>query len=126
MGLALKKEWKQSRWFYGLLGAAAGFLNGLFGAGGGVAVVPLLEWSGLESKKAHATSIAVILPLCLFSAVFYLRGIEAPWQEALWYLPLGIAGAVIGAKLLKKVDNRLLRRIFGGVILASAVRLWLR
>lgn len=119
----MEKSWKQSKWFYGVLGAAAGFLNGLFGAGGGVAVVPLLEWSGLESKKAHATSIAVILPLCVFSALFYLRGITPPWQEALWYLPLGIVGAVLGAKFLQKVDNRLLRRIFGGIILASAVRL---
>ena len=91
-----------------------------------MAVVPLLEWSGLESKKAHATSIAVILPLCVFSALFYLRGITPPWQEALWYLPLGIVGAILGAKFLQKVDNRLLRRIFGGIILASAVRLWLR
>ena len=122
----MEKSWKQSKWFYGVLGAAAGFLNGLFGAGGGVAVVPLLEWSGLESKKAHATSIAVILPLCVFSALFYLRGITPPWQEALWYLPLCIVGAVLGAKFLQKVDNRLLRRIFGGIILASAVRLWLR
>ena len=122
----MEKSWKQSKWFYGVLGAPAGFLNGLFGAGGGVAVVPLLEWSGLESKKAHATSIAVILPLCVFSALFYLRGITPPWQEALWYLPLGIVGAVLGAKFLQKVDNRLLRRIFGGIILASAVRLWLR
>ena len=122
----MEKSWKQSKWFYGVLGAAAGFLNGLFGAGGGVAVVPLLEWSGLESKKAHATSIAVILPLCVFSALFYLRGITPPWQEALWYLPLGFVGAVLGAKFLQKVDNRLLRRIFGGIILASAVRLWLR
>ena len=122
----MEKSWKQSKWFYGVLGAAAGFLNGLFGAGGGVAVVPLLEWSGLESKKALATSIAVILPLCVFSALFYLRGITPPWQEALWYLPLGIVGAILGAKFLQKVDNRLLRRIFGGIILASAVRLWLR
>lgn len=122
----MKKNWKQTPWFYSLLGAIAGFLNGLFGAGGGVAVVPLLEWSGLESKKAHATSIAVILPLCVFSALIYLRGITPPWQEALLYLPLGLAGAAVGAKLLQKMDNRLLRRIFGGIILASAVRLWLR
>ena len=33
----MEKSWKQSKWFYGVLGAAAGFLNGLFGAGGGVA-----------------------------------------------------------------------------------------
>lgn len=121
----MSKETK-SAWYYALVGAAAGFLNGLFGAGGGTVVVPLLEKSGLESKKAHATSIAVILPLSLVSALLYLRGITPPWGEAAALLPLGILGAVLGAKLLLKVDNRLLQRIFGGLILASAVRLWLR
>ena len=117
---------KRKTWYFCLLGAAAGFLNGLFGAGGGVAVVPMLEMAGIESKKAHATSIAIILPLSVFSAVFYLWGTTPHWGEALTYLPLGAVGAVIGAWLLKKIDNNLLRRIFGGVILASAVRLWLR
>ena len=101
-------------------------MHGLFGAGGGTVVVPLLEKSGLESKKAHATSIAVILPLSLVSALLYLRGITPPWGEAAALLPLGILGAVLGAKLLLKVDSRLLQRICGGLILASAVRLWLR
>ena len=114
---------KRKPWFFCLLGAAAGFLNGLFGAGGGVAVVPMLEMAGIESKKAHATSIAIILPLSVFSAVFYLWGTTPRWGEALTYLPLG---AAIGAWLLKRIDNNVLRRIFGGVILASAVRLWFR
>lgn len=117
---------RKKAWFYSLLGAAAGFLNGLFGAGGGVAVVPLLERAGVESKKAHATSIAIILPLSVFSALLYLRGVTPRWGEALRYLPMGIVGAVLGAWLLKRIDNRLLRRIFGCMILLSAVRLWFR
>ena len=117
---------KRKTWFYCLIGAAAGFLNGLFGAGGGTVVVPLLEMTGLESKKSHATSIAIILPLSVFSACVYLWGTSPHWGEALSYLPLGAAGAAAGAWLLKKIDNSLLRRIFGGVILASAARLWFR
>ena len=53
-------------------GAACGLLNGLFGAGGGMAAVPLLKAGGLPQKKAHATSLAVILPLAAVSAAFYL------------------------------------------------------
>ena len=117
---------KGKKWLFGAAGAAAGFLNGLFGAGGGTVVVPLLEKAGLESKKAHATSIAVILPLSAFSALLYLWGTSPQWGTALSYLPLGAVGAAVGAWLLKKIDNNLLRRIFGGVILASAVRLWFR
>ncbi len=46
-----------------LIGAAAGFLNGLFGSGGGIAAVPLLEKNGVEKKKAHAESVALIMVL---------------------------------------------------------------
>ena len=63
---------KKKKWYYVFLGLTAGILNGLFGAGGGVAVVPMLEKAGIEPKKAHATSISIILPLSLLSGIFYL------------------------------------------------------
>ena len=46
-------------------GAATGAANGLFGGGGGMIAVPLLRAQGLEEKRAHATAIAVILPVSL-------------------------------------------------------------
>ena len=42
---------------YAPIGFAAGILNGLFGAGGGIIVVPLLEHTGIEAKKAHAAGL---------------------------------------------------------------------
>ena len=59
-----------------LSGAAAGLINGLLGAGGGMVLVPLLVgWCGLEDKKAIATAISIILPLSLTSiAVFAWAG----------------------------------------------------
>lgn len=59
--------------FFCLTGAIAGLLNGLFGAGGGVAVVPLLEHAGIDTKKSHATSIAIIAPLSLISSLLYFQ-----------------------------------------------------
>ena len=53
-------------------GGVTGLLNGLFGSGGGMVAVPLLEHGGLEPARAHATSIAVILPLTALSAGSYL------------------------------------------------------
>lgn len=109
-----------------LTGAAAGLLNGLFGAGGGVAVVPLLEHAGIEARKSHATSIAIIASLSVVSTVFYFIHGSFDVVQALPYLPFGLAGAVVGAKLLPKIPNKLLKRIFGGVMVLSAVRLLLR
>lgn len=108
-----------------ILGGLCGFLNGLFGSGGGIIAVPCLEKSGMEAKKAHASSVALIFMLSLFTtALYYVQG-RLDLGLALEYIPWGLAGAAAGAVMLKKVPNSLLRRIFGTVILISAVRILL-
>ncbi|MDR3552195.1 MAG: sulfite exporter TauE/SafE family protein [Clostridia bacterium] len=107
-------------------GLFAGLLNGLLGAGGGMVIVPLLERNGQEPRKAHATSIAVITPLCVLSAAFYLHGGSVRLSDVLPFLPAGLAGAFLGAKLLPKIPDNLLRRIFGAFMLYAAWRLLAR
>ena len=58
-------------YFY-ILGAVTGAVNGIFGSGGGVVAVPMLNGAGIEAKKSHATSLALTLPLSVISA-FFLR-----------------------------------------------------
>lgn len=107
-------------------GAACGLLNGLFGAGGGMAAVPLLKAGGLPQKKAHATSLAVILPLAAVSAAFYLLDGALSFREAVPYLPGGFLGACAGALLMKRIPSGVLRRVFGALLLVAGVRLLLR
>lgn len=59
-----------------LAGGAAGLVNGFFGGGGGMVLVPLLAGKcGLDQRRAFATSIAIIAPLCALSAsIYYFRG----------------------------------------------------
>lgn len=106
-----------------LMGLICGLLNGMFGSGGGVAAVPMLEGAGLEAKKSHATSVALIFVLSIATTISYLMGDKLNFGMALQYVPYGIMGAVIGAVLLKKTPNSLLRRIFGVIILVAAVRI---
>ena len=55
-----------------LIGLVTGFANGLFGSGGGTIAVPAME-KLLKTKThmAHATAIAIILPLSVLSALIY-------------------------------------------------------
>lgn len=112
--------------YFAMIGLIAGGLNGLFGAGGGVMVVPLLEHAGIEARKSHATSIAIIASLSLVSCAFYFLKQSVPFEDAWGYLPFGLIGAIVGAMLLKRIPNRLLKRIFGAVMIISAVRLLLK
>lgn len=108
------------------MGIICGLLNGLFGSGGGVAAVPLLESSELEPKKSHATSVALIFILSLATTISYFLADNLDFGLAWQYMPYGIVGAVIGAILLKKIPNSLLRRIFGGIMLFAAFRIMVK
>ena len=108
------------------IGLVTGFANGLFGSGGGTIVVPAMErFLGEEEHKAHATAIAVILPLSLLSLGVYLwkADLGAVWRIAFWASAGGLVGGFVGAKLLERVSGVWLHRIFGAFMLAAAVRL---
>lgn len=107
-------------------GFAAGFVNGMLGAGGGMLAVPALKGCGLDRKESHANSVAVIMPLSLFSAILYLSAGNVAFTDALPYLPSGLAGAAAGAALLSKVPDKWLRRLFSLFMIWAGVRLMLK
>ncbi len=108
-------------------GLMAGAVNGLFGAGGGMLLLPLL--TGLCRLKAHeafACSVCIILPLSLVSlGVYFLQG-ELDLLQALPYLIGGSAGGVIAGLLLKRLSAAWLHRALGLLIVWGGLRLLLR
>ena len=103
-------------------GIATGIANGFFGGGGGMILVPLLvHRCGLSQRQAFATSVAVILPLCMLSSVIYwLRG-GLELTVALPYLTGGFIGGWISGKIFKKINMVWLRRLFSLFILYGGV-----
>jgi len=103
-----------------------GVANGLFGAGGGMLAVVVLErLCGLCSEKAHATALLIMLPLSVVSiAVYWLRG--ALSFDAVWIVTLGmLPGSFLGAKLLGKLRSVWIDRVFAVLMLAAGIRLML-
>ena len=96
-----------------LFGALIGVINGFFGGGGGMVVVPLLtKMFGLEQKKAQATALFIILPISLVSSIVYLCYHSINFAEG-WPVIVGIiAGGVIGATMLNKMNNKVVKGIF--------------
>lgn len=117
-------ERKKRTWLpAALAGGAAGIANGFFGGGGGMILVPLLvSRCGLSRRKAFATSVAVILPLCVLSAAVYWLRDGLDFAGALPYLLGGLAGGLIGGKLFRRVSIPWLRRGFALLILYGAWR----
>ena len=107
-----------------LIGFVTGMLNGLFGSGGGTVAVPMMERIlNVEDKKAHATAIAVILPLSLVSLFVYRARVDVEWNIVFAVATGGVAGGYVGAGLLQKISNKWLHIIFGGFMLVAAARM---
>lgn len=118
------KSAKKRRLLLALAGLFIGVVNGIFGAGGGMLAVPALSFiGGLDDRHSHATAIAVILPLCLVSAIVY--SLKSSFEISV-ILPtvIGVvAGGVVGALLLKKVSNNLLSFLFYGLMLFAGLKM---
>lgn len=109
------------------IGLVTGFINGIFGSGGGMIIVPALVFlMDVEEHKAHATAISIILPLSIISTILYLREDIVQLNIVLDIALGGIIGSFIGAKFLKKIPSHLLRKIFGGIIIFTAIRMILK
>ena len=104
-------------------GGLAGVANGFFGGGGGMVLVPLLTGRcGLDQRRAFATSVAIILPLCVLSTVIYFFRGGLDLSAALPYLLGGLAGGWIGGRVFRKLNMDWLRRAFALLILYGGVR----
>lgn len=113
-----KKNWK-----YAAAGGLAGIANGFFGGGGGSVLVPILTgFCGVDQRRAFATAVAVILPLCTLSAAIYFFRGGLDLLAALPYLLGGAAGGWAGGRLFKGVKVDWLKRGFGLLLIYGGVR----
>ena len=109
---------------YAVVGVVTGLANGLFGSGGGTIAVPaMVLLLGAKEHKAHATAIAVILPLTIVSAFYYISNGFVDWDLTVRVTIGGVAGGYLGAKLLGKCPENVLRKIFGAFMIISAIRM---
>ena len=117
-----RKQWLR----LAMAGTAAGAVNGLFGAGGGMILVPLLTVLRCFSEKnIFPASISILLPICVVSiTVGALHG-QLALTAALPYLIGGAIGGIIAGKLSKKIPTVWLHRLLGILILWGGIRyLW--
>lgn len=107
-----------------LLSGVSGAINGFFGGGGGMLLVPLLEkMQGLPTKKAHATAIAVILPISASSAATYVLNGHFEWFPFTFTAVGCILGGIAGALLLKKLRPTATALVFALLMVGVGIKL---
>ena len=96
-----------------IVGLLAGGICGLFGTGGGMILVPAFVYLlKIEPKRARATSLCCMLVMVITSSIFYYKNNYINWRAGLLCAIGGILGGYIGAKILKKVPDYILKVVF--------------
>lgn len=107
-----------------LSGLIVGFINGIFGGGGGMLCVPLFKmFLNLEDKKAHATAVLVMAIISIPTLIIYITTISTNYYHAIM-LSLGVlVGGLIGSVLLKKLKNDVINIIFIVIMLVAGIKM---
>lgn len=101
---------------------AVGAASGFFGGGGGMLCVPLLEYCGLKPKKAHATALLVILPICIVCAAIYIANGYFDGTSVLCACVGVVGGGAVGAAMLDKLSGTAVSVIFALLMIAIGIK----
>lgn len=108
------------------LGVIAGALGGLLGVGGGFVLVPLqVMYAGTGQHRAQATSLLAIIPGSLVAVFVYALGAHQPevdWKFAGLLVVGSVVGAYGGARLMRRLPERLLKQLFTVLLVGLAVK----
>ena len=109
-----------------LAGFAAGCINGIFGAAGGMVLIPVLGLMGkIPEDTLFPMSVCVMLPVCILSLLLNSPVAALPWSASLPYLIGGALGGIAAGIWGRRIPTQWLHRIFGILILWGGIRyLW--
>ncbi len=79
------------------IGAAVGFLGGLFGKGGSAIATPLLAAIGIPPYVALASPLPATIPATLVAARTYWRANHVDWRLVRWTVAVGFPATLLGA-----------------------------
>lgn len=109
------------------VGILAGILSGLVGIGGGIIMVPLLVlWLGFSQHQAQGTSLAVLMvPVTAAGVYNYYKQGYVDWRYAAVIAVFFVMGGFLGSKLAVTIDQKMLKKVFGVVLLLIASKMLL-
>ena len=108
-----------------IIGLLSGMLAGVFGVGGAILVIPALVFIlGLSQHQAQGTSLAFMIPpIGILAAWNYWKEGYVNWKFALVLSLTFVVGAYLGSVFSLNISDRLLRRLFGVLLLFVAAKM---
>jgi hypothetical protein len=105
------------------IGTVIGALGGMFGIGGGAFVIPALVYLyGFDQKMATGTSLGMLLPPIGIAAFWQYYKADLVNVPAVLLLAAGfVAGSYLSAGYAIDLPEILMKRAFGGLLIAMGV-----
>ncbi len=107
-----------------VVSTVAGFVGAMSGMGGGVVLIPVLTFLGMDIKHAIAISIVSVIATSSGSASAYVRDRITNLKVGMFLEMFTILGALVGAAITLIASRQILFFLFGGVLLGSWVTLF--
>jgi uncharacterized membrane protein YfcA len=102
-------------------GFLVGVMTGFLGVGGGFLIVPALVWlTGLDTKKAVGTSLAIIAFNSASGLAGQARYAHWDWALTAQFVVAALAGMGLGVSIATRSPDRSLRKGFAVMVLVVA------
>ena len=118
-----------------LSGVIIGFISIPLGIGGGSLMVPFMRTFGYDIRKSIGTAAAIGFLISVSGAITMIIGgkiinnVNAPFSIGyinllgfIVFVPVTMVMARIGAKVVYKIDRKLLSKVFGAFLLVVSIR----
>ena len=108
-----------------LVGLVAGYLSGLVGIGGGIVIVPVLVYAlGFTQQMAQGTTLFMFMfPIGFLGVIQYYKSFNVDWKVALIVAIPFVLGSFFGSKTALNIDQTLLKKVFGGIIVLLGIKM---
>ncbi len=109
-----------------IIGIIAGLASGLFGIGGGVIFIPAMVYLlDVPQHTAQGTALLVILPTALSGALHYYTAGYLNLEYLVWIASGSMLGVLLGSNVAHELSPKVLRKLFGMLMLVAAVKMFL-
>ena len=107
-----------------LVGVLVGTLSGFFGIGGGMILIPLLMFLGMDIKTAIGISIVQMVFSSIYGSYLNHKRGSLVIGEGIWVGVGGFVGGLFGAKVSQMIPENALEYMFLGLLTFALLRLF--
>ena len=104
-----------------LISSVFGFFSGMLGSmglgGGGILILCLTAFGGVDQLRAQGINLMFFIPVSLMAIVFYIKKRLILWKVVLPCVLIGVPFAFLGSYVSQFIDKNLLSKIFAVFLL---------